>query len=65
MIIREDRLRYIIKRYEEKLEELMSAGDLHKFSKLIAKELFKMEIDNMPDSDFKQFCIDNFDEITR
>lgn len=50
--------------YEEKLQELMSAKEFREWSTKVAKELFQKDIDEMPDGEFKQFCIDHFDEIT-
>lgn len=34
------------------------------YSHEIAKETFMREVDNMGDSDFKDFCINNFEQIT-
>ena len=54
----------ILKRYEDKLKELMSSEEFNRFSTEIAKELFKADIDSMAQSDFKDFCVQNFDRIT-
>ena len=56
---------HIIKRFEEKLRELMAEQEYQEFSTRVAKEAFAIEIDEMPDGDFKDFCQDNFLEITR
>jgi hypothetical protein len=50
--------------YEAKLIELMGEDAFFKFSTQIAKELFADSIMGMADSDFKNFCLDNFDAIT-
>lgn len=49
---------------DNKLKETMTAKDYLEWSDKEAKKLFKEDIDRMDDSDFKSFCIDNFDEIT-
>ena len=53
----------IIKRYDEKLKELMSEEDYVAWSMSIAKETFFMECTNLPDGDFKDFMLDNFKKI--
>ena len=50
--------------YDEKLKEVMTAKDYLAFVEEKAKELFKEEIEEMAESEFKTFCIDYFDEIT-
>ena len=54
----------LLKMMEEKMIELMGYDAYSEWSKQAAKELFRLEIDNMEDSDFKRFCEDNFDKIT-
>lgn len=53
----------LLQMMEEKLIELMGDDAYSEWSKQAAKELFRLEIDNMEDSDFKRFCEDNFDEF--
>ena len=53
----------LLQMMEEKLIELMGDDAYSEWSKQAAKELFRLEIDDMADSDFKRFCQDNFDEI--
>ena len=60
----EEMLRKVSMAYEAKLKELMGEKAFYKFSKKIAKELFAEDICNMADSEFKEFCLDNFDFIT-
>lgn len=55
---------YVLNAYEKKLKELMGENDYHEFAKEVAKEGFKEEINGMADSDFKNFCLENFDKIT-
>ena len=50
--------------YEEKLKELMTQVEFKTFSVEVAKKMFRAEIEGMKDGDFKDFCIDNFDNIT-
>lgn len=50
--------------YEEKLKELMTQVEFKTFSVEVAKKVFRAEIEGMKDSDFKDLCIDNFDNIT-
>lgn len=55
---------YMIQRLENKLREYMTDQEYMDFSIEIAKETFMREVDNMVDSDFKDFCIENFEQIT-
>ena len=50
--------------YEEKLKELMTQVEFKTFSVEVAKKVFRAEIEGMKDGDFKDFCIENFDNIT-
>lgn len=49
---------------EAKMKEIMTAKDFEEWSTQEAKKMFKREIEMMEDSDYKQFCIDNFEAIT-
>lgn len=60
----EEMLILMLKRYEEKLKEYMSEQEYTKFSKEVAKEAFFNECTKLPEGDFKDFCIDNFQFIT-
>ena len=55
---------HIMKRQETMLKELMDEEEFQRFTADIAKEAFRMEIDGMADSEFKEFVTENFDEIT-
>ena len=55
---------YVIDEYEKKLKEIMGEKEYHKFAEKVAKEGFKKEVEGMVASDFKKFCLDNFDKIT-
>lgn len=54
----------LCERYEEKLKRLMKPVDYRKFINDCAIEMFKDEINNIEDGDFKDFIIEHFDEIT-
>ena len=54
----------IIQRYEAKLIELMGHDKFMAFSKEIAKDLFFASIMKVKDSDFRNFCLDNYERIT-
>lgn len=55
---------HIMKRQETMLKELMDEEDFQRFTVDLAKEAFRMEIDGMADSEFKEFVTEHFDEIT-
>ena len=57
-------LSMMLKRFEEKLKELMGEEEYAKFSTEVAKEAFFAELTDMPEGDFKDFCLDNFNMIT-
>lgn len=57
-------LMLMIKRFEEKLKELMGEAEYMEFSKEVAKEAFFAECTDLPDGEFKDFCIDNFGYVT-
>lgn len=56
---------FVMKKMEEKLIELMGHEAYAEFSTKIAKEGFRAEIEGMAEGEFKDFCIENFDDITR
>ena len=53
----------VFKRLEAKLIELMGKAEFIAFIKQTCDEAFQIEIESMEDSDFKQFVLENFDEI--
>ena len=55
---------YIMKRMEAKLQDLLTAEEYHKFSEEVAKEAFRMDVEDMQGGDFKSFILENFDLIT-
>lgn len=63
-IDRTDHLNKVCKLYEEKLKSLMKKGDFERYVTSIARDMFLEDIDSMADSEFKDFCIDNFGLIT-
>ena len=54
----EEKLMYLMTRIE-----LMSEEEYVKFSVEIARDSFRLEIDGMADSDFKDFVVEHFDKI--
>ena len=54
----------LCKKYEEKLKRLMKPVDYRKFINDCAIEMFKEDIENIEDSDFKNFVLEHFEEIT-
>ena len=58
-----ERLSLIIRRYDEKLKELMPEKDYLEWSVAVAKESFFMECTKLPDGEFKEFVLDNFKKI--
>lgn len=59
-----EHLNKLCKAYEEKLKSLMGKDAYERFVTSIARDMFLEDINNMDDSKFKDFCIDNFDLIT-
>lgn len=57
-------LEYMLKRYEEKLEELLGEEELDKLATEIARGAFRARIEAMPPSGFRDFCLENFEKIT-
>lgn len=59
-----EQLMKLCKMYEEKLIKLMGKRKFYKFSTECAKSLFMDDVCSMENGNFKQFILDNFDEIT-
>lgn len=57
-------LEYMLKRYEEKLEELIGTEELDKLATEIARGAFRAEIEAMAPSGFRDLCLKNFEKIT-
>lgn len=51
-------------RQEAKLKELMTAKDFEEWGTQEAKRMFKNHIDSSEDGEYKDFCLEYFDEIT-
>lgn len=49
---------------ENKLKELMSAKDFEAWSMEVGEAFFRMEVEAMPDSDFKTFILENMGKVT-
>ena len=60
----EFQLKYVCRKYEDKLIELMGLDKFKDFSTDIAKEMFFNSIRDIKDPEFRNFCLDNFDAIT-
>lgn len=60
----EEYIMYVIKEYEKKLQELMGE-DFTEFAHEVCKQGFRKEMEQMAESEFKDFILDNFDDITR
>ena len=61
----EERLMFVMNRYDKKLKDLMPLDEYYIFTSDVARDAFRKEIEDMEDNDFKRFCFDHFDEITR
>lgn len=59
-----DILGFVIEKHEKELKKRMTPEEFDKYSEDIAKHLFTDWVSNIPNSDFKQFCLDNFEIIT-
>lgn len=55
---------YMMKRFDEKLRELMTPEDYTAWSIDVAKGMFYAEIDESPESEFKDFVLKNWEKIT-
>lgn len=55
---------HMISKMEAKLRELMGEKAYAEFAVQIAKESFLIDVTTMKDGDFKDFVMENFDEIT-
>ena len=56
--------KYKMRKMENKLTELMGKEDYGKWSREVAVEAFRRDVEKWPDGEFKQFCLDNFEIIT-
>lgn len=59
-----DTLGFIVDKHEKELKKRMTPEEYQSYSEDIAKHLFTDWVSSMPNSDFKQFCLDNFEIIT-
>lgn len=59
----EQRLNKIVLEYEQKLAELMPDDEYWEFVSGIARKLFREEIDEMADGEFKDFVLENYRNI--
>lgn len=50
--------------HEKKLEELMDTNEYAFYTRKLVNELFKHNIQAMPDGSFKEFCKEHFSETT-
>ena len=59
----EQRLNKITQEYERKLAELMPENEYWEYIASVARKLFREEIDDMPDGEFKTFVLENYRNI--
>ena len=59
----EQRLNKIVLEYERKLAELMPDDEYWKYITGVAQKLFREEIDEMADGEFKDFVLENYRNI--
>ena len=57
-------LMHMMKRVEEYLIELIGHDAYEEFCKEIAKEAFRMEMEDLPESEFKDYVLGHFDTFT-
>lgn len=50
--------------YEDKLREFMDDDEYMKFATGVARESFRIEVEEMENGDLKDFILYNFDKIT-
>lgn len=60
-----ERMRKTAVAYEEKLVQLMGPEAFGAFAVEVGRMLFREEVEGMPESDFREFVLKHFDEITR
>lgn len=65
-VLAKEAVRYqeLCMKFDEKLKELMPYKDFVEMSAKIGKEMFRQDIEEMPDGDFKDFVLENMDRIT-
>lgn len=56
--------REIALRQDGKMKEIMTAKDYDEWSTSEAKEMFRNMIEGIEDGEYKDFCLEHFDEIT-
>lgn len=56
---------YMMRAMDDALKELMEPAEYNIFMARIARKAFRMDVDAMADGEFKDFILDNFDDITR
>ena len=56
-------LSYMLKRYEDKLEELIGKEKATQFAVEVAHEAFRNEVDGMAPGYLKAFCLQHMNEI--
>ncbi len=56
-------LLYMLKRYEDKLNELIGKEKSKQFAIMISQDAIRHEVECMEPGDFKAFCLQNIDKI--
>lgn len=59
----EDHMMAFIRAYDKKIRELMTEEEYKKFSEETAKQILLAEIMASPDEEFKNFCLENFNNL--
>jgi len=53
----------MLRMYDEKLKELMPEDEYRTFVAEVAKAAFRAEVANMPESEFKDLCLEQMEAI--
>jgi len=55
----------LLNRMEDKMVELMGGKAYSVWATETARDMFRLSVENMEDSDFKDFVLEHFEEITK
>lgn len=50
--------------YEKKMIEVMGKEAFYNYATQLSKDLWRRHVEQLPDSEFKRFSLENFDRIT-
>ena len=54
---------FVLKQYENKLKEYMTDDEYFEFATEVSKKGFKMEVESLEESEFKNMILENFNKI--